>query len=151
MLRIFDFFIEGSVRSMLKFCFFLMIFICSACTDTSNPSVELSGLNYTDVFISTFTVDGVHGPGIYANGGGGKFVCCVTVPRRWHPGLKVTVRWTADQRVPNLWKERVVGVPKYTNKDFGGFVVHFYPDDTVKVLVTSIFVGHRNYPYPRPN
>jgi hypothetical protein len=65
--------------------------------------------------------------------------------------MKVTVRWTDDDRVPDSWKERVVDVPEYTKQDMGAFAVHFYPDDTVKVLVTSKIVGHPDYPYPRPN
>ena len=64
--------------------------------------------------------------------------------------MKVTVRWTKDDRFPDLWKQRVVTVPKYTRKDISIFAVHFYPDDTVKVLVTSKIEGHAEYPYPRP-
>jgi hypothetical protein len=97
-----------------------------------------------------FTVDGYGGHGISPNGGGGKFVCCITIPRRWHAGMKVTVRWTGDDRVPDSWKERVVDVPKYTEQDFGAFAVHFYPGDIIKVLVTAKMEGHPDYPYPRP-
>jgi hypothetical protein len=129
---------------------FSMGFALAACSDISDASIELSGLNYTDVGISIFSVDGYSGAGIYPNGGGGSFVCCVTIPRKWHPGMKVTVRWTADERVPELWKERIVAVPEYTEQDIGAFVAHFYPDDSVKVLVTVKIEGHPTYPYPRP-
>lgn len=121
-----------------------------SCSDTSDVRIELSGLNYTDVGISTFLVDGYYGGGVYPNGGGGSFTCCVTVPKKWHEGLKVTVRWTADDRLPDSWKERVVVVPKYTQQDLGAFAVHFFPGDIVKVLVTVKIEGHTNYPYPRP-
>lgn len=127
-----------------------MGFFLAACSDTSDASMELSGLNYTDVGISTFSVNGYHGGGIYPNGGGGSFVCCVTVPRKWKRGMTVTVRWTADERLPDAWQENVVAVPEYTQQDLGAFVVHFYPDDTVKVLVTSKIEGHPDYAYPRP-
>lgn len=129
----------------------LLSLALGACTLGNNASVELSGLNYTDTGISAFSVDGADGPGIYPNGGGGKFVCCVMVPRRWREGMSVTVRWTHDERLTNSWKERVVSVPKYAENDLGGFVVHFYPNDVVKVLVTTKIVGHPDYPYPRPN
>ena len=121
-----------------------------ACDDTRDPSVELSGVNFTDIGIAEFSVNGHYGPGIYPNGGGGKFVCCVTIPRRWNPGMRLIVRWTVDAREPGATKERIVSVPEYTEKDFGGVVVHFYPDDTVKVLVTKKVIGHSDYPYPRP-
>jgi hypothetical protein len=129
---------------------FFLTFVLIACSETSDADIELSGLNYTDIGISTFSVDGYHGPGIYPNGGGGKFVCCVTIPRRWHAGMKVTVRWTEDERVPGAWKERVVSVPEYTKQNMGSFVVHFYPRDIVKVLLTEKIEGHPDYPYPRP-
>jgi hypothetical protein len=64
--------------------------------------------------------------------------------------MKVTVRWTEDDRIADLWKERIVDVPEYTKQDIGGFVVHFYPGDIVKVLVTAKIEGHPDYPYPRP-
>lgn len=129
----------------------LFAFTGAACSGTNNANLELSGLNYTDKGISMFSVDGYGGHSIFPNGGGGKFVCCVTIPRKWRAGMKVTVRWTDDDRVPDSWKERVVDVPEYTKQDMGAFAVHFYPDDTVKVLVTSKIVGHPDYPYPRPN
>jgi hypothetical protein len=127
-----------------------LVFSLVACSSTNNASIELSGLNYTDIGISMFSVDDYGGHGIYPNGGGGKFVCCVTIPRRWHAGMKVTIRWMEDGLVPSPWKERVVDVPKYTEQDLGAFAVHFYPGDIVKVLVTSKIVGHPDYPYPRP-
>jgi hypothetical protein len=127
-----------------------MGFALMACSDRSEASIDLAGLNYTDAWITTFSVDGSYGPGVSPNGGGGKFVCCVTIPRKWHPGMKVTIRWTEDERVPGSWKERIVAVPEYTKQDIGEFVVHFYPDDTVKVLVTMKTERHPDYPYPRP-
>jgi hypothetical protein len=128
---------------------FSLAFALFGCSDTSDANIDLSGVNYTDSGISDFSVDGYHGGGIYPNGGGGSFVCCVTVPRKWRAGMKVTVRWTEDERLPGSWKERVVDVPEYTKQDVGAFVVHFFPGNIVKVLVTTKIVGHPDYPYPR--
>lgn len=130
--------------------FFLLAFVVAACSDTSDASIELSGLNYTNVGISTFSVNGYNGGGIYPNGGGGSFVCCVTVPRKWYKDMTVTVRWTADDRLPDSWKQRTVAVPEYTKQDLGAFVIHFYPHDVVKALVTVKIEGHPDYPHPRP-
>lgn len=121
-----------------------------ACSERSIANIELSGLNYTNTWITEFSVNGYSGHGISLNGGGGKFMCCVSMPRKWREGMKVTVRWTEDDRVPELWKERIVDVPCYTEQDIGAFAVHFYPDDTVKVLVTTKSVTQPDYPYPRP-
>lgn len=130
---------------------FLLAVSLTACSEANKASIELSGLNYTNAWITAFSVDSYGGHGISPNGGGGAFVCCVTIPRKWRAGMKVTVRWTENERIPDSWKERVVDVPEYTNQDIGAFAVHFYPDDTVKVLVTAKTEGHPNYPYPRPN
>lgn len=129
---------------------FPLTFFLVACDASNNASLELSGLNYTNVGIAEFAVNDYGGHGIQPNGGGGKFVCCVTIPRKWHVGMKVTVRWADDALIPGPSKERVVDVPEYTEKDMGAFAVHFYPDDIVKVLVTSKMEGHRDYPFPRP-
>ncbi|WP_370660064.1 DUF3304 domain-containing protein [Massilia yuzhufengensis] len=124
----------------------------SACSrNNRTASIELSGLNYKEVGIAEFSVDGSNGHSIFPNGGGGAFVCCITIQRTWHAGMKVNVRWIEDAKLLGPWKKRVVEVPKYTEHEIGIFAVHFYPDDTVKVLVTTKIIGHPDYPYPRPN
>jgi Protein of unknown function (DUF3304) len=137
-----------NTRSWTSIC--LMALLVTGCSGTDNTSIELSGLNYTNAWITMFAVDDYGGHGISPNGGGGAFVCCITIPRKWHAGMKVTVRWTGDERLPDSWKERVVEIPKYTKEDIGAFAVHFYPDDSVKVLVTSKTTRYPGYPYPRP-
>ena len=139
------------MKTKYRAALLLLTFTLFACSYENNSSIELSGLNYTNKGIAMFSVDNYEGHSIFPNGGGGKFVCCVSIPSNWHAGMGVTVRWTEDDRIPDLWKERIVNVPKYTKQDIGSFAVHFYPDDTVKVLVTSKIVGHPDYPYPRPN
>ncbi|WP_141696239.1 DUF3304 domain-containing protein, partial [Xanthomonas translucens] len=61
--------------------------------------------------IGHFTVDGNEGGFLQAHRGGGKFVCCISVPDPWRPGLKVTVGWTDDY--DENYQERVVEIPKY--------------------------------------
>jgi len=135
--------------------FFLIVLLLfaaclAACDERTNANIEVSGLNYTNTWITNFSVNGYAGHGISPNGGGGAFVCCVTIPREWRHNMMVTVRWAKDDRMPGSWKERVVEVPRYAKKDIGFFAVHFYPDETVKVLVTTRAEGHPMYPYPRP-
>lgn len=135
----------------LRISIILLSVLLNACSDTNNANIELSGLNYTNNWITAFSVDSYEGHGIEPNGGGGKFVCCVSIPREWHTGMKVTVRWAEDERISDSWKERIVEIPKYTKQDISTFAVHFYPGNTVKVLVTSKTARHPDYPYPRPN
>ncbi len=136
-------------RLSAKFMFPALLLL-GACDAEPNANIEVSGLNYTDTDISIFSVNGYAGHGIYPGDGGGKFVCCIAVPRQWREGMRVTVGWTADDRRQDAWKERIVEVPRYAKNEIGAFVVHFYPGDVVKVLVTDKIVGHPEYPYPRP-
>lgn len=114
-------------------------------------AIAISGLNYTDDYIQDFTVDGYSGANIDANGGGGSFVCCVSIPARWRDGLMVTVRWKDDQDHPEKYKEQMVPIPEYTDDDIGSLVVHFYPNDVVKILVTNKTNRYPGYPFPRPH
>lgn len=120
-----------------------------ACT-SDDTHISISGLNYTDQTVGAFAVNGHGGGGLMPQDGGGGFVCCVTVPRRWRPGLHVTVSWTGDHNSAAPWKEQVVRVPEYKESEIGFMAVHFYPSGDVKVLVTAITVGHPDYPYPKP-
>jgi len=114
--------------------------------------MDLVGYNYTDEHVEAFTVNGYPGPNIYPHSGGGKFVCCISVPREWKPGMTVTVKWTDDRNAnPIPWKTRVVEVPAYTPEDISRFAVHFFSGGEVKVLVTTKGPGHPDYPYPSPS
>ncbi len=112
------------------------------------PSIV--GMNYTSQPISTFIVNGYDAANLPPNGGGGAFVCCIGVPRQWRAGLTAKVQWTEDERDPAKWHEAVVAIPRYKSDETGIFAVHFYPDGTVKVLVTNLGYRHPNYPFPNP-
>ncbi|MTV55983.1 DUF3304 domain-containing protein [Pseudoduganella buxea] len=137
----------GNILSIAVLIFSSSLFV--GCSE-EKVSISLSGLNYTDRNIINFTVNGYSGANVRANGGGGSFVCCVTIPNKWRDDLNVTVRWADNSAHPEHFKEKIVKVPPYADGDFGTFVVHFYPNDVVKVLVTTKTAEHPNYPYPRP-
>lgn len=138
----------GNILSIVVLLFSSPLFV--GCSD-EKVSISLSGLNYTDKNILNFTVNGYSGANVRANGGGGSFVCCVTIPNQWRDDLNVTVRWADNSAHPEHFKEKIVKVPPYADGDFGTFVVHFYPNAVVKVLVTTKTAEHPKYPYPRPN
>ena len=120
---------------------------------TQSPvgAMDITGINYTDTYVSLFTVNGYPGPNVMPHGGGGKFVCCISVPERWKPGMTVTVRWTDKRNAnPVVWKTKVVEVPQYRPEDMGHFAVHFFPNDEVKVLVTMLYPHHPDYPLGSP-
>lgn len=128
--------------------FLLLIFVCSGCGN-DRVNITLSGINYTDRHISDFSVDNYSGGSVSVDGGGGSFVCCVPIPAHWKSGAKVTVRWADNEKNGVQYKEKIVEVPEYNNSDLEFFIVHFFPNDEVKVLVTNKIITHPDYPYPK--
>ena len=144
-----------TVQSIARGYFPLLKVVLSAifmisCGET-NVSLDLCGLNYTTKLIDEFSVDGYSGANISPDGGGGKFTCCILMPRSWRNGMTVTVRWTHDRSNPRYTMKKVVPVPKYEPEDLGFLAVHFYPGDVIKVLVTNKAETYPGYPYPRPS
>ncbi|MGO4812241.1 DUF3304 domain-containing protein [Cupriavidus sp. 2MCAB6] len=140
------------MQSVLRPLAVSMAMLGAACA-VSRPAtaMDLVGYNYTDQYVAAYSVNGYPGPNIYPHSGGGKFVCCISVPGEWQPGMTVTVKWTEDRNAnPIPWKNRIVEVPPYMPEDMGRFAVHFFPGDEVKVLVTTKRPGHPDYPYPLP-
>jgi hypothetical protein len=107
-------------------------------------SVEMVGYNHTDVGIYAFEVNGRGGPNIWPHEGGGKFTCCVTVPRVYKPGMTAKVRWV--HRIDDVPQERIVAVPPYRPEEIGRFAVHFLRDGNIKVFVTMMALRHPDYP-----
>ena len=133
----------------LSLCLFL-----AACGGDEKIGVSYLGLNYTDKNIVSVVVNGEGGIlDVPAQGGGGGIVCCVVIPKKWRPGLKVTIKWQEggtfqlDQNGNRLynngvpvviegpWKERTVDIPEY--KTLGVFYIVFFSGDEVKVAVSN--------------
>ena len=111
----------------------------------------VSGLNYTPYYIHTFNVKGHDDNGISGGGpniqpaspdnmpsGGGKETCCASFPKKWRPGLKVTVRWIANKKLDGIawgaWYKAEAEVPEYGNRTFGMWAL-FLPGDRVKIVI----------------
>ena len=117
-------------------------------------ALALVGYNYTDRYIDSFMVDGQGGGNINlssASSGGGGIVCCVL----YQPGSElkiVTVRWQFDacyfreassysnetyNTLHAFYKEKKVRVTENTSGKAEYMEVHFYPDDSVQVVLTK--------------
>lgn len=117
----------------------------SACGEES-VGINIVGYNHTDKDIGHFTVETGSSSGgggfLMAHRGGGKFSCCISVPKPWKRGMKVTVGWTDDH--DENYQERVVEVPKY--EELGDMSVHFLRNGQIKVFVTMYALWHPDYP-----
>ncbi|MBU0918213.1 DUF3304 domain-containing protein [Aquabacterium parvum] len=136
----------------------------SACFEEETVALSYLGVNHTDQWVSSFLINGEGGViNVSPQGGGGKTACCVVLPRRWRPNLKVTIKWQGGGKwltdangkevlrdgqqvlVEDPWIERTETVPEYTEKDLAHFDVHFLPDDQVRVKVSFYYPEHADY------
>lgn len=101
-------------------------------------------VNHTGNYIYLATVDGAGGGAMSAWGVGNANICCATIPRVWHPGMKVNVRWNMPIGVKDVIKEKIVEVEKYDQT--GDVYMHFFPNDEVRVVVSPDGPRSPNYP-----
>ena len=131
-------------RNLFRFCAGLLLMLCmgiAACQQhdpaEDGAPVSLTGIDHLADHLSVqeFSVDGTSGA---QAGKGGRTVCCVMLPYKWHPDLKVTVRWNVtnwrDCKGQDL--EAVVSVEKYDEP--AHLWVHFLTNGKVRV-VSSIY------------
>lgn len=130
------------IRILLRVLLSCALLFSAACRGDNSVLAEVVGYNHTDKHIGRFAVDGVGGTGILAHKGGGKFTCCIGVPKPWRPGMTATIGWTDDH--DEHYQERVVPVPKYD--EVSRFAVHFLRNGEIKVFVTTYGLGHPDYP-----
>ncbi|AIS86635.1 DUF3304 domain-containing protein [Burkholderia pseudomallei] len=162
----------GSTKIFVRLVVCLMVFLastgCSRAIDHSSEnaiagnesvaqsgddimSLKLDALNYTDIPVGTFYVDGVWGGNVFSRigSGGGGVTCCVSLPKKWHPGLSVTVEWRNDEmykKNPESVASRTVPVEKYGEFTGGYLWVLFFPGERIKVYATPWLPGAADFP-----
>ncbi len=109
----------------------------------------VSGLNYSPYYIATFDITGDNGisgggpnispatPDITPAGGGAE-QCCISYPKKWRRGIKVSVRWIANKKLDGYawgsWYKADAEIAEYGPRTGGMFVI-FLPGDRIKVMV----------------
>lgn len=133
--------------------------------DDGMVSLSYSGINHTDTTLVNISLNGGLVPTLYPKSGGAAIVCCISLPRKWHPGLKVKISWEHDGyfkkdkngrlvldkygdeiliRSPRITK--LVPVEPYDDKNIQGmFYVHFLPNDQVLAKASWIAPNHPDY------
>ena len=123
----------------------------AAKSDGEEMALKLNGLNYTEVPIGDFYVNGTWGAAIPSRIGswGSKIICCVSLPHNWHPGLTVTVQWRDDnlyKKDPDAMAHREVPVEKYEYFSDGFLWVLFFRNDKIKVYASPWLPGFPDFP-----
>lgn len=141
-------------------CMALLLLSLTACglagADRAGESDEptriglgLSGLNYTDMPIGPYYVNGSWGGAVNAYNGCCKFAGGVSLPYPWRPGTTVEVKWSDDElyaKDPDALYTAQVEVPKYERIYVGHLWVAFFPGRQVRVYASGVGPGHKDFP-----
>jgi len=124
------------------------LLMTTGCTD-STTSVSVRGYNHMNrLSIHIFDINGTAGPNVSPESGGGE-TCCVSIPARWRPGIKMRVAWKYDQdedlKRP-LPRDQIVEVDVPEYRRVGAVQVHFYDDHRIKLVVSPCSPRHPFYP-----
>jgi hypothetical protein len=137
----------------MRFLPFLIAFLllpllagCNIQQDEMIPT-EIHGNDHNqDVDVAGYTINDETGGSL----GGG--VCCVQVPKKWKPGLKIKVSWSYIQNFTNPnpppRQTAVVEIPRYEADEIGGLTIHFFPGNRIKAVM-GIGFGGVYTPLPR--
>lgn len=105
-------------------------------------------VNHTDRFIYSTLVNGQGGGHAYELSAGVAGFCCVTLPKKWYPGLTVEVVWDAPDGTKHVNKSKIVEVEQYDK--LGELYLHFFSDDKVRVVVTKWIGASPKHPIAPP-
>ncbi|EKU24410.1 DUF3304 domain-containing protein [Xanthomonas graminis] len=111
--------------------------------------LSLYGLNYTDVPIGIFYVNGVWGGNSTPYAAGLSTAGSIGLPAKWHPGIKVKVQWRDDllyDQDKDALTTAEVEVPRYGKIYSGYLLVAFLPGRKVKVYASGVGPGHKDAP-----
>ncbi|MGY0611842.1 DUF3304 domain-containing protein [Luteimonas sp. A501] len=131
-------------HTFITICLLCLLPLLASC-EQKTYAVGIRGYNHTDKVIGQFQINGGAGDSAMApHSGGGSLTCCVSIPAKWKPGLRVTIRWVDGWSMNE--QVRVLPVPEYTDETAGYFTVHFLRNGEVKVFSTRYALWHPNYP-----
>lgn len=105
-------------------------------------------VNHTDRYIYSTAVDGGQGGHAHPMSAGVGSMCCVHLPIKWHPGLKVEVRWDMPEGSKHVLKSKIVDVEKYERP--GTLYLHFFSGDIIRVVVTNSVGASPDHPIAPP-
>ncbi|SBV53167.1 hypothetical protein XBLMG947_3977 [Xanthomonas bromi] len=146
-------------RALAICCLMLVLAGCGAGNSSAQSSAQaeesetvglsLYGLNYTDVPIGIFYVNGVWGGNSTPYAAGLSTAGSIGLPAKWHPGIKVKVQWRDDllyDQDKDALTTAEVEVPRYGKIYSGYLLVAFLPGRKVKVYASGVGPGHKDAP-----
>jgi hypothetical protein len=106
------------------------------------------GAGYIYSFYVQETIHGQFSRGMIWGGGAncGVVMAGYPVPITWTPGMKVKVRWNRPIKGEDNWIEKTTTIPRYEKAAM--LIVHFFPNDEVRVVVSNYYPESRYHPIP---
>ncbi len=113
-------------------------------------SLTIGIANYSDEGLGKVFINDAWGGAMRARASSNGRTCCVTLPRLWHPGLKVTVAYRTSTMFlndPHSYVEKEVVLPRYEPFLDGFIYFMYFPDDQVRVVATPYTPGYPGFGY----
>lgn len=115
--------------------------------------VAVSAINYTGRDLNGYLFENpdngkvAGGPGLNPYEGGGT-MCCYSLPRKWHKGIKVKLRydWWAGTSDIRDYQYVTVELPPYPTDEPGMLWALLYEDGSVEVVASAVDPGHPKWP-----
>jgi Protein of unknown function (DUF3304) len=100
--------------------------------------LTLHAYNYTDTYISSYTVGGAGGGNVEVSdgaAGGSGGACCAPISADTPLPMTVEIKWKRDGDVPYCRQTVLLSGPMPAKPN--DFEVHFYPEGTIQVAITD--------------
>ncbi len=113
----------------------------------------LTLINYTDmdVYASVWNAEFPNpgqgaSEGVGPRAGGGGTVCCVPIPSRWRPGIKMLVWYSNKNWQPENGVVKVVDLPEYPDGRPGSLYLMLHSESELELLSSIYAPGHPLWP-----
>lgn len=80
----------------------------------------------------------VNGVGSFQAAGAGSIACCLTLPRKWQPGLAVNVKWNVVNFRECEGDNYEITVPIGFYPKAGDLRVHFLPRNSIRIALDNV-------------
>lgn len=131
----------------------LMVGLLTACGSPEPPReasvpVAARAVNYSDQG-ATFSINRAAG-GVVSKHGESGINCCLGIPEKWRPGIRVKVYVQNDAlwlkyKDPNRWQETELEIPPYAEP--GDLYVAILPDEKVEIFSSVSGPGGMRWPF----
>ncbi len=80
------------------------------------------------------------------NAGGGGVMCCVPIPARWRPGIKMNVHYRFGKWPKDKEETKIVELPEYPDGRPGSLYLVFHSESKFELLSSIYAPGHPRWP-----